>query len=180
MHRDDFEEGPVIPQFYIAGFMGAGKSSLLARVKRTDVIGLDLDDVIFKKYGEHDRNLGSYIERVGMETFRRVEAHELLAVVHEIQGKKAVVALGGGTLTIERNMEFLKNSPESIVIWLNVPFEVCYERIRNDSNRPLASLEKVELESLFQRRKTLYARCCDAIVLDPEIITSYEDLLVLL
>jgi shikimate kinase len=59
------------------------------------------------------------------------------------------LALGGGALT------GVKNDGAKLV-FLDTPFELCYERITNDFNRPLVSLKKEELRKLYNERLTLY------------------------
>ena len=54
-----------------------------------------------------------------------------------------------------------------MVIFINVPFEVCYERISGDPNRPIAaSKTKNELRELYNMRYNIYYKnsdyCIDA------------------
>ena len=45
------------------------------------------------------------------------------------------------------------------VIFLDVPFEVCYERIKDDTNRPIVvNSTKEQLEELYNARKDTYLK----------------------
>ena len=82
----------------IAGFSGAGKSSLLREIAQDTPFGWDhfddLDTLIAKKYKMEIHQL---IEKEGLEKFRVIE-HQILA--DWLKGDDfAVLALGGGSLT---------------------------------------------------------------------------------
>ena len=43
------------------------------------------------------------------------------------------------------------------IIFLDVPFEVCYERIKDDTNRPIVvNSTKEQLEELYNSRRGVY------------------------
>ena len=45
----------------------------------------------------------------------------------------------------------------SAVVFLDVPFETCYERIKDDTNRPIVvKSTKEELEALYNSRRDVY------------------------
>ena len=45
----------------------------------------------------------------------------------------------------------------SAVIFLDVPFAMCYERIKDDTNRPIVmNSTKEELEKLYNDRRSIY------------------------
>jgi shikimate kinase len=47
----------------------------------------------------------------------------------------------------------------SAVVFLDVPFEVCYERIKDDTNRPIVvNSTKDELKALYDQRREVYLR----------------------
>ncbi len=139
--------------FFICGFTGAGKSTLLNELKADERFEeyqfIDLDELIL---GQHPRyeSLGDLIRGKGFSYFRQQENSALT----ELSMKdNQIVALGGGTLT-EKNINLLKSWNG---FWLNTKFETCYERIRNDENRPLAEKSKEDLFELYKDRAVFYA-----------------------
>lgn len=132
----------------ICGFSGAGKTSLLKKIEHNNKI--DLDEYIWKSCG--DLTIGKYIENIGFEEFRKVEKEALLKIA--TSGVDCLLALGGGTLT-KATFELLKANRWE-VIWLNVPFEICFERIKDDSNRPMVKLGEVVLKTVYLERVKIY------------------------
>ena len=64
-------------------------------------------------------------------------------------GKTAVAACGGGAMLNPDTAKAAKDAGAA-VIFLDVPFETCYERIKNDSNRPIVvNSTKEQLEELL-------------------------------
>ena len=67
-------------------------------------------------------------------------------------------------------------------MFLDLPFEVCYQRIAGDTNRPLVMQNtKEQLEDLYNRRRTVYL-AESGLVLDAtgsvqEIVTRLEQAL---
>ena len=139
----------------ITGFMGAGKTTLareLARVLACDAI--DLDEFITAREGRSPREL---IDREGEAAFRAIESRALGDVL--VTKAARVVALGGGAWTIERNRAAVKAEPDCFTVWLDAPFELCWERIAvpagDDGERPLAR-ERGSARALYDERRTLY------------------------
>jgi len=67
----------------------------------------------------------------------------------------SVVALGGGSLIDDANWHAVAES--CTTVYLEVPFQTIWERIRKLRGRPLASgRSRSEVESLFQRRRARY------------------------
>ena len=121
--------------------MGSGKTTLVELLKRTgpkEVKYRDLDQAIVKTHGP-------IAELMGQGTFRDVEQQ----VLRELTGERAIIALGGGTA--------LPGEGE-VAVWLDVPFERCWERIRGDTARPLVKRGKMFLQELYQKRRELYAK----------------------
>lgn len=48
---------------------------------------------------------------------------------------------------------------DSEIVFLDVPFDACYERISGDTNRPIVmNSTKEELEELFNKRREIYIK----------------------
>jgi len=66
-----------------------------------------------------------------------------------------VIALGGGTFTIQENVELASN--HGVTIWLDAPLEVIERRIASETHRPLAR-DPVRLQALYADRRDAYTR----------------------
>ena len=113
---------------YLCGFMGCGKSHigrmLAAELDRKLV---DLDRVIVEREG---MSIPDIFAQFGEPHFRRLEAK----YIRELSGGY-IVATGGGALINDETAEFARQS--GLSVYINTSFEICYERIKNDHNRPL-------------------------------------------
>lgn len=141
---------------FILGFMASGKTTVareLARVLNCRVD--DLDELISQR---EQRSPGEIIERSGEDEFRRIETEILGEVLaEESAGLTAhVIALGGGTWTLERNRDLINAAP-GVTVWLDAPFALCWERIQaSDGGRPLA-LDEPEARRLYAERQRQYS-----------------------
>jgi shikimate kinase len=136
----------------ITGFMGSGKTTIargLARILGCEM--LDLDHVIAEREGRTAREI---IEQDGEESFREVETRILREVLEN--SSMVVIALGGGAWTLERNRNLI-NKLGCVTVWLDAPFELCWERILlSGSSRPLAR-EEGQARMLYAERRPKYA-----------------------
>jgi len=141
--------------------MTSGKSTIgpiLANVLGVDFF--DLDKVI---ESDENRTIVEIFESKGEEYFRKIE-YEKLKQLCEL--KRAVIALGGGTLTQEANYDLLKST--GTIIYLKVSPANLYKRLKNKTDRPLIRdlvlgeksevdfLEKIE--ELLEKRRMYYEK----------------------
>lgn len=142
---------------FLCGFMGCGKTTFLKKLEKTSKGKeqfIDLDREMECRFAL-GQNLGAYIEKVGWEKFREQEKkliEEYLVQEHSL----GVVALGGGALNSE--IIHLMKSKSGFLVWINTPFEKCWERIKNDQNRPLVQKGREELFKIYQERVAFYAQ----------------------
>jgi shikimate kinase len=141
----------------ICGFMGAGKSHWLKDLERTagqsQFVFLDLDHEIAKFLKISPLILGEWIAQNGWPLFRKIEQEQIgHFMTSQLVG---VLCLGGGALNHEVQ-KMLENNKNVKMVFLNTPFEICFERITGDGNRPLATLKKEELYKLYEERLTGY------------------------
>ena len=136
---------------YLCGFMGCGKTTVgkkLAKMLNKELI--DLDAYIVEKEG---MNIPEIFEKYGEPYFRAVET----AGLKELAQEGGIIATGGGALLSDENGEVAKSA--GLVIFIDTPFEVCYERIKDDPNRPIAfNSTEQELRERFDYRRPLYIR----------------------
>ncbi len=143
----------------IAGFSGAGKTSLVRALQASAPEGWelfdDLDQLVFKTAGKGYARLADLIEGIGWERFRVLERQQFEAWLKEEE--KGVLALGGGTLS-PLLWELYRRGPRLRFVHLDVPFAVAWERLRLDveTPRPLVARGAVELEKIYDERRRLF------------------------
>lgn len=140
-------------KYFICGFMGSGKSYQLEKLKSDErFFGYsfyDLDEEISKSEGEAE--LGELIIQNGFEWFRKKEFEVLKSIMNK--DEDLWLSLGGGTVTHPKSLDFLKKFQG---YWLNTPFSICFDRIKDDENRPLVSAGEEKLRDLYQEREKIY------------------------
>ncbi|MDD5543198.1 MAG: shikimate kinase [Acidobacteriia bacterium] len=134
---------------FLVGFMGCGKTSVgraMATLRSQGFI--DLDDQI----EAHERmEISRIFEERGEPYFREIENRALLSL--DLSSAK-VVALGGGTFTFPRNIDFVRNN--GISVFLDCPLDVIRARCETYQHRPLFLRDPAKLIELFQTRLPYY------------------------
>ena len=119
----------------LTGFMGSGKSTVGRLV--ADALGcpfLDLDEIIEKKAG---RRIPDIFAQDGEKGFRRLEKQALEKTVARYAENTAVLALGGGTVTIPGAVQLLQE--KTLCIYLQADFDTLLARLEGQTEgRPLA------------------------------------------
>jgi shikimate kinase len=134
----------------IVGFMGAGKSSVGRELARLlDAFVVDLDDSITEREGHTPQEL---IDEDGEPAFRAAETRALADAFDK--GAARVIALGGGALTAPATRELIARH-NCFMIWLDAPFELCWQRIAGDEMRPFAR-ERESARRLYEERRKFY------------------------
>ena len=139
----------------ICGFSGAGKTTFLQMCKDNS-LGfqcLDLDQELSLDLKIQSNQLGQWIRLNGLPLFRELEAAKIKELLSHPQ--KAIIALGGGALS-QSLLANCQLSRENKVVFLDTPFEECFERIQNDPNRIFSSMSKDQLFELYQDRLPYY------------------------
>ncbi|MGN0649355.1 MAG: shikimate kinase [Oscillospiraceae bacterium] len=141
---------------YLCGFMGCGKSHIgrmLAQATGRNLV--DLDKVIVEREG---MSIPEIFDKFGEPHFRELEAK----YIRELSGGY-IVATGGGALINDSTAQFARES--GLSIYINADFETCYNRIKNDTNRPLVVKNTPEqLRELYNTRSAIYQRNSMAMV----------------
>lgn len=137
----------------ILGFMACGKTTVgQALARKLDAKFIDLDSQITENEG---RSPAQIIAANGEAPFREIET---LALRDVLQNREAgVIALGGGTWTIPANRTLVALH-DCQTVWLDVPFEVCWQRISENTGavRPLAA-DYQTAQSRYESRRPFYA-----------------------
>ena len=144
---------------FLCGFMGAGESTVgRALASRLELAFADLDSVIEEAAG---RNIPDIFEEEGEEYFRKLEREQLLKAIRSYKG---VLALGGGTLQNQHIVDHVKIN--GLLVFIETPFSVIFERITGQEGRPLLMDEhgtlkekdrlQNELKALYNKRLPRY------------------------
>ncbi len=110
--------------------MTSGKSTIgpiLANVLGWDFY--DLDKSIEEEYG---KTIVEIFNELGEEKFRQIE-NEFLRKYSQLD--EVIIALGGGTIASEKNIELMQKTGK--IIYLRATPEMIYKRIKNKIDRPL-------------------------------------------
>ncbi len=154
----------------LTGFMGSGKTSVGRIV--ADALGcpfMDLDDVIVKKAG---RSIPAIFEADGEKGFRRLEKQALEQTVGKYAESTAVLALGGGTVTVPGAIGLLQG--KTLCIYLQADEETLRAHLEGQKDgRPLAG---EGWEQRLADRLPLYEKAAhvtvDTVGLTPEEIAD--------
>ncbi|MEA2206435.1 MAG: shikimate kinase [Blastocatellia bacterium] len=137
----------------ITGFMGSGKTKFAAALSqhlKCEMVDLDL--TVTERSGQSPAEI---IKQVGESAFRIVETESLRHLLEQDDAR--VIALGGGTWTLEENRDLIAQH-DCLTVWLDTAFELCWQRIvESGANiRPLAPDMTTAL-ALFEARRESYA-----------------------
>lgn len=114
----------------LVGMMGSGKTAVgKALAARLGVPFLDSDAAIEEAA---QASIAEIFARDGEAFFRDREAE---VIARLLSGVPAVLSTGGGAFMAPRNRAEI--SARGVSVWLDVPFELLWERVRHKDTRPL-------------------------------------------
>ncbi|MDO5061169.1 MAG: shikimate kinase [Actinomycetaceae bacterium] len=140
------------PVIYIVGMPGSGKTTLAQKAAADlEWVQIDLDKLIEKQTQSTIAELFAISETA----FRDAEEKALHG---EKPTEPTFISCGGGVIERASNREFLK---KQLVIYLDCPIEVIWNRIKHDENRPLLdgedhSEKRLKLAEIFVRRQNWF------------------------
>ena len=144
----------------LIGFMGCGKSSVGIRLsyqlRRTMI---DTDKWIEQR---QKKTISQIFQESGEEAFRQMETDCLKELIRTAD--RQIISVGGGLPMREENHELLKELGR--VFYLKVTPETVYERVKNDTTRPLLQVEDSmeRIRTLMEKRASVYEACADVIL----------------
>ena len=147
----------------ILGFMGCGKTTVATELARQlECRFVDLNSFITESRG---RSPAEIIEQDGEPAFRQIESLALSEVLRDQDAR--VIALGGGTWSAPANRTLIALH-DCLTVWLDAPFEACWQRIIESSKtvRPLAPDRETAL-ARFASRRDDYALAERTIPIEP-------------
>ena len=136
----------------LIGMMGSGKTTVSKLL--SDKLNFNLFDIdeIFEK--ENNIQIKDYFSKYGEKNFRLKEAQILQNLSSE---KNCVISCGGGIILSKENQDILF-STDITTIYLETDTKTIFERLKNDTSRPLLMVEntKEEIEKILNKRADLY------------------------
>ena len=144
----------------LIGFMGSGKTSVGVKLSyRLRLPVEDTDKLIERREG---RSISEIFADDGEEYFRQLET-ELLGELIK-RGGTRIYSAGGGTPVRAENRRLLKRLGQ--VVYLKVSPETVYERLKEDSTRPLLQCPDPlsRIRRLLAERREAYEACADIII----------------
>ena len=153
----------------LCGFMGSGKTTVGKKMaKRLNLEFVNTDDIVEQL---QQMSISEIFRVFGEKFFRDLETRVCQETVKK-QGQ--LISVGGGTLERPENVEIFRQAGDTI-LFLNTPFEVCYNRIKGDRSRPVAmNKTKEELFSLYQRRSAQYMAAAELLITQADLKALLE------
>lgn len=144
----------------LIGFMGCGKSSVgyrLSYALRRTLI--DTDKLIEKR---QKMTISQIFEINGESAFRQMETDCIKYLIETAD--KQIISTGGGLPIKEENHALLKQLGR--VYYLKVTKEAVYERLKQDTTRPLLQGDnpQAKIEELLSKRAPVYEACADEVI----------------
>ncbi len=146
---------------YFVGMMGVGKSTIGRLV--AEKLGYQFFDTDTVVEQAARCSIPEIFSQQGEAAFRDLESQ----VLGELSAyTRLAIATGGGIILRQENWGYLQ---QGLVIWIDVPLEPLYERLRQDRQRPLLQTEdpKEQLRKLMEQRRARYAEADLHIIPDP-------------
>ncbi len=144
----------------LTGFMGSGKTSVgICLSYRLRKILLDTDKEIERRQG---KTVSDIFAQDGEEAFRRMETEYIKELLNATESR--IVSMGGGMPVREENRTLLKKL--GTVIYLEASPETVYERLKEDTTRPLLQNGDAEkkITGLLAKRQDFYKSGADMII----------------
>lgn len=144
---------------FLIGFMGSGKSTIAAGMKRRyGMQVVEMDEELSERAG---MSIPEIFERFGESYFRDLETEYL----KDIQRKSdQVISCGGGIVLRPENVQIMKK--QGAVVLLKASPETVLKRVKKNDDRPLLRGKKnVEsIVELMEQRRERYEAAADLVI----------------
>jgi shikimate kinase len=148
----------------LIGMAGAGKSSVgLELAKQLNLHFIDSDALIEAKFNQTLQNI---LDDSGYLKLRDIEEETILS----IELANSILATGGSAVYSARAMQHLKQN--SLVIYLEVPFDQILQRVPSFLDRGFAKEPNQSIEDAFQERQNLYCESAHHVILNTGDLSS--------
>lgn len=151
---------------YFVGMMGVGKSTIGRLVAKEMGYQFFDTDSLIEQIAK--RSVKDIFAGEGEASFRSLESQVLGELC---ANQRLAIATGGGIVVRQQNWSYLQ---QGLVVWLDVPIESLYQRLRRDRTRPLLQTKnsKETLRRLMEERRPLYSNADLHIVPKPRASTQ--------
>lgn len=144
----------------LIGFMGSGKTTTGLKLSyKIHMPVEDTDKLIESKQG---KSISDIFAQDGEEAFRQMETELLREIAGRNYGR--IISVGGGMPVREENRALLKQCGK--VFYLRAKAETIYDRIKEDTTRPLLQCADplAKIRELLAERAEAYETCADVIL----------------
>ena len=152
--------------------MGTGKTVIgRAVAERLGMEYADMDDLIEELEGT---SISEIFATKGEPYFRKVESE----VARDVSGRSGlVIATGGGVVLNYENVRVLESTGTGIC--LNVSPEVIYERVKDETHRPLLDVDDPlgRIRDMLEYRKPFYARVAHQVDAERPVVEIVEEII---
>ena len=142
---------PLDRTLFLVGMMGCGKSSLGRRLARIYSLPFIDADAEIEKAGGAD--ICYLFERYGEQDFRRVEERIMARLLN---GKKCILASGGGAFLSEATRKAVKE--KAVSVFLDAHVETIIRNTAGRTHRPLLNVDNPQavIQELLEKRRPFY------------------------
>nr|WP_318683016.1 shikimate kinase [uncultured Acetatifactor sp.] len=144
----------------LTGFMGCGKTTIGVKLSYRLRMTLEDTDKLIER--REKKSIGEIFAQDGEEAFRKMET----ALLKEIGDRNytQIISVGGGTPISPENRRILQEC--GTVVYLEISPGLVYERLKEDTTRPLLQGGNVlsKITALMEERRRAYEECADIVV----------------
>jgi len=144
---------------FLIGFMGAGKSTIAARLK--DKLSMALVEMDARIVEEQGMPITEIFAKYGEPHFRDIESALVVAIGDE---GNTIVSCGGGVVVRPENTANMKKSGK--IVFLCATPETIYERVKDNTDRPIlnGNMNVEFIAQLMEKRRALYEEAADILI----------------
>lgn len=144
---------------FLIGFMGAGKSTVAAKLNQmTSKKLIEMDETIVSNQG---MSINEIFEKYGEARFREIESELVKTISSE---GDCIVSCGGGVVIKPENVEEMKKNGK--IVFLSATPETIFERVRYSTDRPILNghMNVEYIAGLMEKRRALYEAAADVMI----------------
>ncbi len=146
----------------LIGMMGCGKTTTAKELGKIaeGYKAIDLDEEIEKSTG---KKISDIFLKFGEPHFRMLETEKIKSFLKK---EKIILSLGGGAFENAENRELILK--ECTVIYLKTSADTIYDRIKNETHRPLLrkNFSKSRIQDIIKLREKNYEKADITVVTD--------------